>query len=167
MKTSQYPRLFTLSHEGPQTSREASRERFPFSFSHPSPLFPIICALFRAMEQSQLLSSQSLPHSFPCNGGWGVPSAISSLITRLSPLPAFFYFQPLTHCPIDYPTRIVVLSERSESKDPSVAMHHSPQPSLLCFQQLATVAICKSFVLITLLQWVGWGAVQQATVQKT
>src|SRR5690348_2248434 len=51
-----------------------------------SPLLSVICALFGAMEPSQPLSHQSLPHSFPCNGGWGV----WSLTTNHSPLPTFF-----------------------------------------------------------------------------
>ena len=39
-----------------------------------SPLFPLFSfssALFCATEHSQPLSHQSLPHSFPFNGGWG------------------------------------------------------------------------------------------------
>ncbi len=40
-----------------------------FCLSYLSPLHPIRCALFCAMELSQPLSHQSLAHSFPSNGG--------------------------------------------------------------------------------------------------
>src|SRR5262249_38191710 len=39
--------------------------------AHLTPFFSIPSALFCAMESSQPLSHQSLPHSFPCNGGRG------------------------------------------------------------------------------------------------
>ena len=58
-----------------------------------------IRTLFRthAMEQAQPLSDQSLPHSFPCNGGGRVSSLLAlSLATRHSPpLATFFCFQQL------------------------------------------------------------------------
>ena len=40
-----------------------------FCLSYLSPLPPISCTLFCAMEPSQPLYHQSLAHSFPCNGG--------------------------------------------------------------------------------------------------
>jgi|SRR5690348_6594245 hypothetical protein len=42
---------------------------------HLIPLFSSNSALFCAMERPQLLFHQSLPHSFPCNGGGGVSLA--------------------------------------------------------------------------------------------
>ena len=40
----------------------------------------------------------------------------------------------------------------------SLALNPEPQAPALSFQQLTTVAICNPFVLITLQQWGGWGA---------
>ena len=59
-------------------------------------LFSSSSALFCAMEPSQPLSHQSLPHSFPCNGGWGVSSVVLSPATDHYPRPTLFCFQQLT-----------------------------------------------------------------------
>ena|SRR5690348_90473 len=75
-----------------------------------SPLTSIYYALFCAMEPSQPLSHQSLPHSFPCNGGWGVSFRSASLTTP-PPLPAFFCFQQVTHCPICNPFVLIMLQQ--------------------------------------------------------
>ena len=42
-----------------------------------SPFLSVDCALFSPMGPSQLLSHQSLPHSFPCNGEWVAASLAS------------------------------------------------------------------------------------------
>ena len=79
-------------------------------------------------------------------------------------------FQQLTNClKFDYPMRIVVLSERSESKDLSsprastnfqqltnclkFATHSEPAS----YQRVTNCPICKSFVLITIQQYPGCG----------
>ena len=49
-------------------------------------LLSVDYALFCAMEPSQPLSHQALPHSFPCNGGWWVPA--------LAPSPVHSPFTP-------------------------------------------------------------------------
>ena len=49
-----------------------------------SPLFSITCALFSATQPSQLLSHQSLPDSFPCNGGRVCSLALSPNHHRLA-----------------------------------------------------------------------------------
>src|SRR5689334_10766369 len=41
------------------------------NLQHLTSFHSITCALFPAMEHSQPLCYQSLPHSFPCNRGWG------------------------------------------------------------------------------------------------
>src|SRR5690349_24242524 len=53
---------------------------------HLIPLFSSNSALFCAMERPQLLFHQSLPHSFPCNGGGVYLLPIRSLLgTRPAP----------------------------------------------------------------------------------
>jgi|SRR5919108_1485317 hypothetical protein len=78
-------------------------------------LLSVYYALFFPLKQSQPLSHQPLPHSFPCNGGWGVtfPSSIARLfnLTGNLPLAAFFCFQRLTHCPIYNPFVLMTLQQ--------------------------------------------------------
>ena len=77
----------------------------------PSPFFSYYCALFCSMEPTQLLSHQSLPHSFPCNGGWRVPCLTLPLPTVHSPLATMFSFQRLKHCPICNPFILITLQQ--------------------------------------------------------
>src|SRR5690348_10465937 len=79
-----------------------------------SPLLSVNCALFCAMEPSQPLSHQSLPHSFPCNGGGRASSRALSLANRNSPLAAVLCFQRLTHCPICKPFVLITLQQWGE-----------------------------------------------------
>ena len=107
--------------------------------SYLSFLFSYGCAPFGATEPSQPLPHQSLPHSFPCNGGGRVSSLVRSLLTRSSPLHAFFYFQSL-------------LPRASRGTNCS---KFSPLAASLCFQRLTHCPICKPFALITLQQYPG------------
>src|SRR5215831_19793842 len=70
---------------------------------HSSPLFSCDSALFAHNGRSQLLSHQSLPHSFPCNGG-GTSLRFSNFDFRVSdpqsPPVSFVCFQQLTTVPI-------------------------------------------------------------------
>ena len=69
------------------------------------------------------------------------PTISSRLATHHSSLATASCFQQFTNClKFDYPVRIVVLSERSESKD--LGASH--------FQQLATVKFSNPFALITI-----------------
>src|ERR671923_681336 len=146
VKTSQYPRSTRLL----RASREASRQPSAVCFSYLSPLFPITSPQ-RVHDRNALNSfrHRHLRTTFFTTGGWGTASALT-----LHPEPpvSVFSFQSLTHYPIDYPTRIVVLSERSESKDLTV---NSPLSTFvpLSFQQVTTVNVCNLFVLITLQQY--------------
>src|SRR5260370_5487800 len=58
----------------------------PFHLSH---LFSIYYALFCTTRSSQLLCNQSVPHSFPCNGG------VASLVSLLP----YFLISLLPCCP--------------------------------------------------------------------
>jgi hypothetical protein len=55
--------------------------------------------------------------TFIATEGWGRSILSTSYQSRVTSYFVSLCFQRLTHCPIDYRTKIVVLSERSESKD--------------------------------------------------
>ena len=53
---------------------------------HLTSAFSSTCELFSGNGHRQFLPYQSLPHSFPCNGGGRVSSPTLSLATRFTPL---------------------------------------------------------------------------------
>src|SRR5579864_7706347 len=156
-------RCFTLSLEGhpcrvtkshalrllPSYPRNPSNPRLPLDRS--IPLFSYSSALFAHNGAPQLLSYQSLPHSFPCNGGWGV-----SFLSQLSNLPT---------CNVQtFLSTLVPRIGRSPVRglfpfwgSLATAFTFFAPCYLLRFHANTNCPVCNSFVLITMQQCRGWG----------
>jgi len=185
-------RCFTLSLEGhpcrvtkshalrllPSYPRNPSNPRLPLDRS--IPLFSYSSALFAHNGAPQLLSYQSLPHSFPCNGGWGVSflsqlsnlptcnvqTFLSTLVPRIgrSPVRGLFPFWGLLATRLPRTVK-GALRGHLRSLHPASTTGTSLATAftffapcyLLRFHANTNCPVCNSFVLITMQQCRGWG----------
>ena len=61
-------------------SERSESKELSSNLQHLTSFHSITCALFRATEHSQPICYQSLPHSFPCNRGWGVVASLTKTL---------------------------------------------------------------------------------------
>src|SRR5690348_9604824 len=135
-------------------SRTPANPQLPLHRS--SLLFSYTSALFARNGAAQPLSHQSLAHSLPCNGGGSMVSCKRLPSTAGQPIPScqLSAFSGLQ--------RQTVNRKRSTALKGSASLptRHSPLMGFFCFQQLTTVAICKSFAAKCLQQYPGWVGVR-------